>query len=102
MNHGVKGWGELLIKFIMIEQCIVGLHPASIRGGISGVRFYHLMEGSLVFPTHGLRRNPLLKSIGKSARFSASFPSVLTCYFGFIRKRLRRISVNVLKRLGYL
>ena len=58
----------------MREHGVLGLHPSSIRSKIAGVRFYHIMAGSVDFSSHGLRHKQLLQALQKKRPVQRKLP----------------------------
>ena len=61
-------WGDSLIDYIMFESKVLANAPDTISGGISGIRFWHLLVGMPDFTLGGGMCTQVLKSIRRGIR----------------------------------
>ena len=58
----------------MHEHVVLKLHPSSIRGKNSAIRFHHIMAGAVDFTMQGVRYKQLLKSLVKKSPVLRKLP----------------------------
>ena len=56
-----RGRGEAILDFVMSERAVLGLKPSTTTGGISAVRYLHVIHGRPDSATSGARYKLLLK-----------------------------------------
>ena len=65
LTTGWIEWRGILIKFITYGRSVVKLNSSSILGEIASIRYHHILDGAMDFPTQGVRYKQLLKALAK-------------------------------------